>query len=381
MPPDIPNINLAALEAKAAMREAKQLLVKQVSAAARFTEDVETQGFNPVAAGREQARLNQFRSLENRKPTQAEGGAKKRVEATTESREDLADQFHDRNPELPPNKLRDLRNRLHANQTVEETLEAVQSEEFFPDPTLADEALEYLERETEGSLQATIRQARILLNEQKGREIIAGRNVDMVAKSFYKKGIGSSATQLRDLYRDITGNPREHNVLFEELSQRYEFDQLKLVIAFLLKGLAYDSKSKGPSIQQAELIRLMTDTRNLQSILWVYFFFRSRLKLIRSLYKRYGRAYSKSLTFEKLAREFISIVEERYPSIMKILKHLERIEVIDEFEQMIILSQYRDAVREVAPRIYKSVRHRQDLFSMIVESLTELEGKLEEKQE
>lgn len=370
-------INLAAIEARAAQGEVRKVMAQQEAAKERLVEDIE-RGFNPASAEREQARNSRFRRLETRKKS-ATSETRQIKEVAKRSEEDLANSYHRRNPELLAQRLRDLRNQLRQDQSPEEVLRDVT--EAFPDATLADEALEYLEKETEGDLQANVRRARELLNELKGREVIAGRNVDTVAKSFHKKGIGQNPTELRDLYRDITGNPRDHNALFSELSSRYPFDQLKLLVAFLLKGLAFDLKSKGPSIQQAELMRLMTETRNLQSILWVYLFFKSRIRLIKSLYNSYGLTYEDLLSFEALAKEFIRLVEERYPSVLKLLKQLEKFGSLDDLEKIIILMQYRDAIRQLSPRLYKSLRHRQDLLLVILEGLEELEERVSEEEE
>lgn len=368
-------VNLAAIEQRAGQKIARQEEALQVASQDRFMEDVE-RGFNPGAVERQQARLGRFRTLENRrKPAESE---KKITEVAAKAEEDLAQGYNRRNPELPADRLRQLKENLRQNQTAEEVLSDVN--EAFKDPTLADEALEYLEKTTTGGLRDSIRQARELLNELKGREIIAGRNVDEVAKAYHKKGIGQNATELRNLYRDITGNPRDHNILFSELSEQFPFDQLKLVVAFLLKGLSYDLKSKGPSIQQAELMRLMTDTRNLQSVLWVYLFFKARMGLLRSLFEQYGLPFSEKLSFERLAKEFIKLVEERYPSVMKLLKQAEQLGLLDDVAKILILMQYRDAIRGLSPRLYKSMRHRQDLLLVILETLEELEEREENEE-
>ncbi len=377
MSDSIQPINLAAIEQRAAQKEARQTEARQEAAKSRFVEDIE-RGFNPAAVEREQSRANKFRRLETRKK-QASGEARKVKEVGKKSEEDLAQNYNRRNPELPPDRLRALRDALRHGQTPEEILNEVNQE--FPDATLADEALEYLEKEAQADLQPNVRRARELLNELKGREVIAGRNVDTVAKSFHQKGIGQNPSELRELYRDITGNPRDHNTLFSELSNKYSFDQLKLIVAFLLKGLAYDLKSKGPSIQQAELMLLMTETRNLQSILWIYLFFKSRMRMIRSLYKAYGLDYEEVLSFEMLAKQFIKLVEERYPSVLKLLKQLEKFGSLDDLEKIIVLMQYRDAIRQLSPRLYKSIRHRHDLLLVILESLEELEERTAEEEE
>jgi len=367
---DIPNI--AAIEQRAGQKLARQEEAQWVASQDRFIEDVE-RGFNPEASARQQARLGRFRSLESRRKPSGES-QRKIQEVAKKTEEDLANSYNRRNPELPSDRLRQLRSNLRQNQSAEEVLQDVI--DLFEDPTLADEALEYLEKTTEGGLRDNVRLARALLNEQKGREIIAGRNVDSVAKTYHKKGIGQNPTELRDLYRDVTGNPRDHNLLFTELSNKYAFDQLKLVVAFLLKGLAFDLKSKGPSIQQAELMRLMTETRNLQSILWVYLFFHARMGLLRKLFEQYGAPFSEKLTFELLAKEFIKLVEERYPSILKLLKQAEKLGLVEDIDKILVLMQFRDAIRGLSPRLYKSIRHRQDLLLVILETLEELEERI-----
>jgi type III secretion protein W len=120
-------------------------------------------------------------------------------------------------------------------------------------------------------------------------------------------------------------------------------------------------------------MRLMTETRNLQSILWVYMFFKGRMGLLRKLFEQYGLPYSEQLSFEALAKEFIKLVEERYPSAMKLLKQAEKLGLTEDLEKIIVLMQYRDAIRGLSPRVYKSLRHRQDLLLVILETLEELE--------
>lgn len=371
-------INLSAIEAKQAQAQAREATARQVISEERFQESVDT-GFNPGAVERQQARLTRFRSLESRaKPTESK---ERKIEeiVKSEGQEDLSQEFYHRNPELDSERLIKLRSSINEGTTPEEIL--AQVEDLFHDPTLADEALEYLDRSTTGTLNATVKEARAILNALRGREVVAGRNIAPAVKTFHKKGLGETPTELRDLYRDVTGNPREHNVLFSELSEKYPFDQLKLVVSFLLKGLGYDLKSKGPSIQQAELARLMTDMRNLQSILWVYLFFRARMKLIRQMFARYQLPVSKSLTFEKIAKEFIKLVEERYPSVMKLLGQAEKMGLKEDEAKVVILTQFRDAIRGLSPRLYKSLKQRQDLLMVILESLEELEEEEEEEEE
>lgn len=356
--------------------EGQKLVESQVISNNRLTELLE-QGFNPSAAMRMQRRFESFRPVsERRKLPTDEGSQVIRVEAKAES-EDLAQNYNRRNSELDPQMLRKLAAKVKNSTTVEEILEAVL--DAVEDPTLADEVLEYLEQEVEGNAKEMISDARNYLNTIKKREIIAGRNVDPAAKAFSNEGIGATPTELRNLYREITQEPKGHNALFADLSKKYSFEQLTAIIAFLLKGLGYDLKSKGPSIQQEELIRLMTETRNLQSILWVYLFFKKRKKLIRRLYDEHDCEDEEPPSFEELAEDFISLVEERYPTVAKLFAKAEKRGLSDE-EKIVIFLQYRDAIRGLSPRLYRDLKHRQDLLMIIIELLEELEVEEEEEE-
>ncbi|MCH9703207.1 MAG: type III secretion system gatekeeper subunit SctW, partial [Chlamydiae bacterium] len=273
-------VNLSGIQAQQAKQEARQTVARQVASKARFTEEVE-EGFNPAASRKEMERRGRFRSLESRKKAGTqEAIAIKEVEARAE--EDLAHDFERRNPELPADKLATLKGLIHEEQTAEDILAEVLK--MFSDPTLADEALDFLDRSLLEPIKSRVKKARELLNEKLGREVLAGRNIDTAAKSFAKKGV-KTPSELRNLYREVTGDPKPHNALFAQLSAEYDFDELQSLVEFLLQGMAYDLKSKGPSIQPAELQLLMTEVRNLQSIVWVYLFFKERLKMIRAQYK------------------------------------------------------------------------------------------------
>jgi type III secretion system YopN/LcrE/InvE/MxiC family regulator len=353
------------------VNEGEKLLESSVISNNRLTELLE-QGFNPMVAARMQRRFENFRPVSERKraPTPEEGLRIGQVEERTEG-EDLAQNYSRRNPELDPQMLRRFVARFKGAKSVEEILDAVL--DAVEDPTLADEVLEFLEQELEGNAKQLASDARNYLNTIKKREVIAGRNVDPAAKSFHKQGVGASPTELRNLYREITQEPKGHNALFTDLSKKYSFEEMSSVIAFLLKGIGYDLKSKGPSIQQPELMRLLTETRNLQSILWIYLFFKKRKKLIRRLYDEHGCEDEEPPPFEELAEDFISIVEERYPTVAKLLAKAQKRGLSDE-EKLVIFMQYRDAIRGLAPRLYRNLKHRQDLLMIIIELLEELES-------
>ncbi len=368
-------VNLAAIQAREAKSAASGRLAQQV-ASEDGLEEAYSEVSNPQAIQARLARNTRNRTLESR--LRSEESKERKIKGVAEKTEDdMANRYERRHFELKKEQLLNLKRALYEGISPEEVLELVLRQ--YKDPSLADLALEFLEKTSEGPIKAAVTGARQIHNERSGRLIAAGHNISPAVVAYYESGIGTP-TDLRNLYRNVTGTIRDHNTLFNELSKTYDFDELKIVVTFLLKGLGYDMKSKGPSIQPPELVKCMTEVRNLQSILWVYTFFKSRMKLIKALHKKGGLTLE-SLSFQALAKDFIRLVEERYPSVVKLLKQSENLGIMMPESKIIILSQYRDAIRNLAPRIYRSPKHKQELLHVILETLEELEDSMEEEGE
>lgn len=293
---------------------------------------------------------------------------------------DQADQFQRRNPELKAATLVLLRNYIKPGDTKEEILKKLL--EFYKDPALADEALEFLLETTDGELYQQVKAAKEELNQSQGREITAGRNIGAQARAASDKGLGTP-TQLRDLYRDITGNPRDSSTLFQELSKQYAFKDLKKVTDFLLHSMGADLKSKGPSIEPGMLHRIITETRSLQAILGIYRFFRGRMRLIQTSFGRNGIDVPPELNFESMSKEFMTLAAERYPSSDKVKERAVKLGIEKWLlAKIIALSQFRDAIREVAlNQIFRSLQHRDDLYLAILEALEDLEDELDQEEQ
>lgn len=291
-----------------------------------------------------------------------------------------AQEHSQKNPELKEKVLTLLRERIKPGASASDIMEVL--EEFYSDPTLADDALDFLLDTTEGELNQQVKEAKDKLNEDKGREINAGRNITAEARTAADKGLGT-ATSMRDMYREITGNPRDANTMFDELTQKYAYKEIQKVIKFLLHSMGADMKSKGPSIPRGELHNLMTETRTLQAILGVYRFFKTRMALMMKLFKNNGLPMPKQLTFETMSKAFMALAGERYPSGDKVLGQAKRLGIEDWIlAKIIAFSQLRDSIREMAmSQIYRSLQHRDDLLMAIIEALEDLEDQLEEEQE
>ena len=157
---------------------------------------------------------------------------------------------------------------------------------------------------------------------------------------------------------------------------------MTILIDFLLHSLGSDLKSKGSSIDHAELHRLITETRKLQAILGIFRFFKSRMNLIATAFTRQGLQLSGKITFEMLAKLFMKFLQERYPSAEKILQMALQLGLAEEWiAQIIILTQMRDGVRGVAPKLFKSEQHRQDVLKSFMDAIEELDERLDEEEE
>lgn len=287
------------------------------------------------------------------------------------------DEFERRNPELKSKSLVALRERIKPDDTAEEILQKVK--ESYPDVTLADEALEFLLETTEGDLFIHVKDAKNKLHETSEREIIAGKNISELARE--TEGLGTPTT-LRDLYRNITISQKEAPSLFEELSRLYPFNQLKKVFKFLFHSLGSDMKSKGPSIPKGQLFVLMKQTRTLQAILGVYRFFAGRMKLVQKMFAKEGEKVPPRINFETMAKQFMQICADRYPSSTKLLEISKDLGVSNSvIGKIIVLTQFRDALDQVSrEQIFRSSDHKDELSQTVIATLEELEYEWEEIQ-
>jgi type III secretion protein W len=184
------------------------------------------------------------------------------------------------------------------------------------------------------------------------------------------------------MYRDITGNPREPLKLFDEMTDKFSYKKLSSVISFLLHSLGSDLKAKGPSIDRAELARLIAETRSLQGMMGIFRFFQMRSRLMLRQFQSYQIPVPSKLTFEMLAKMFIKLLAERYVNPEKILQTAKFLG-IDEEEaaQIIVYSQMHDALKQSSPSYFRNLQHREELTKVFVELLEKIDKSLEEKKQ
>lgn len=296
-----------------------------------------------------------------------------------ETVDEVAQKFQKNNFELNPKTLRVLRSQVTKGDTSDAILKKVDN--VYKDASLADEALDFLIETSETALLAATQEAKDKLNKDKGREVRAGRNMGTLAREFAKEGLGSP-TSLRDLYRDILLNQREPVKLFDELAEKFRYPKLKSAITFMLHSLGADMKAKGPSIQRAELKRLLDETRSMQGILGVFRFFQSRMRLIQREFSSYNLIVPGRLDFEVIARVFVKLISERFMNPEKILNTAKTLGLAEEAAaQMIIYSQMRDAIKQVAPKYFRDPRHREEILRALIDTIDKLEDQMEEEEE
>lgn len=373
------NTTIAAMEnvAKAKQQEDAS---EQISSNKDISESLR-ETVNPMAALRKNEKTVKARKAHISKLLQS--GDKPAALLPIQQIKDMAGKFQKRNPELREKVLVLLREYLKPGDTKDDILRKIL--EFYPDnPSLADEALEFLLATTEGDLHDQVEQARSEHLQQFTREITAGRNISTQTNEAAQKGLGTPTT-LRDLYKDVTANPRDATMLFQELSQKYnsDFNQINKALGFLLHSLGSDMKSKGPSIEPGQLQMLFNETRSLQSILGVYRFFKGRTHLVETLFKKEGVDMPQQLSFELMTKQFMTLAAERYPTPKAVLDSVVPLGVKDSPAGIItVLSQFRDAIYQVSvPQILKGDARKAELFNAIILALDELEDALDELQD
>ncbi len=366
--------------------QAKQHLARmearQVGSEANMEEAGELMSFNPLAMGKKFETLNK----KAEKAPEGQKNQKSEDEKATDSKETaavegIADSYQEHNPELLKKTLTNMHQEIKPDDTHEQILEKLQK--TYTDKALADEAIDFLieTAENKEALKQKYIQAKQNFNAQFGREIQAGRNIGVQARAFSEKGLGNP-TALRDLYREITGNPRTPHKLFEELTEKFKFSDMKNIIDFILHSLGSDLKAKGPSISRAELQRLFGEARTMQAILGMFRFFFGRMKMIKRQFDHADLTMPSRVNFEVLARLLMKLIEERYPTPDKILKQSFVLGIAEELAaQVIVYTQYRDAMRHISPKLFKSERHRQEILMALMETLSDLEDELNNDEE
>jgi len=100
--------------------------------------------------------------------------------------------------------------------------------------------------------------------------------------------------------------------------------------------------------------------------------------------------FPQDITYEMIAKQFLQLSRDRYPSAEKALQNvntiLSRVNIQDPIKlikaKIILLGIMRNGVRQVNPKyVYNSPQHRDEVTAAIIEALESLEEELEELEE
>jgi type III secretion protein W len=373
-----PNISRATPINSQSIQQLQAMAAEETMQLVEAAEDFQTFADNPAFLRQRFKTLQELKNEESQKPTVQQPTGQKKV-LSAQAIDEAAVRYQQQNEELKAKTLLILRSSIITGDSPAEVLNKILR--VYPDHALADEALEFLIETSDGPLEKTLRDAKEEFNRSFQREITAGRNIGAQSREFSKEGLGSPSW-LRDFYRDLTGNPREPLKLFAELTQIFQYQKLKTAILFLLHALGADLKAKGSSIPRGELKRLIDEIRSLQGILGVFRFFQSRIQSMERQFDSFGLPYPETLTFEELAKIFIKMLAERFVNPEKILQFAKAMGIDEKIAaQIIVFTQYRDALKQISPTYYRNPQHKEDLLKALFGALEELEDALEEEEE
>jgi type III secretion protein W len=127
---------------------------------------------------------------------------------------------------------------------------------------------------------------------------------------------------------------------------------------------------------------LIDDTRSLQGILGIYRFFQQRMTSMHRQFSSYDVSFPTQLQFENLAKQLVKFLADRFMSVEKILQAARLFGISEEIiAQIIVFTQMRDALKQIAPKYYRNPKQRDELFQLFLKALEDLESQLEEEEQ
>lgn len=240
-----------------------------------------------------------LRQLFKKKEKKEKTSAREAVQKSTEKKErlieeaksvdDAAEKMAKKHPDFESDVFEQLCNSLIAKDSSA-AIKNKALKAYKNDPTLAEDALAYLEQVSDDNLKAKVKEARILLKEAQPREIKAGRNIQGPVTNFGKdhKEVKQSPNALRTLYRAVTGKPWTPNELYAQLFKNFPFEHLVFIFGFLFDALGAELRlTADASIPKPQLRKRVKDIKNVQAIFGVYRFFKGSLRSIKASFKKY----------------------------------------------------------------------------------------------
>ena len=234
--------------------------------------------------------------------------------------------------------------------------------------------LEQMLGEGETELRELIRQARSQLMSEKGAEIKAGINLAEEVNA--RATTPSEMQELRDLYRsEVVGFTKPQDC-FRSLMESRGPGGLADAIEFLIAGCGADLKSSVPSMEAAQLGRILTDLGCVQALQTVF-------EKLTQLGLRMGKQFGEPcfLNGEQLTGRVLDLTEQAFVAAAAIAHLVGDCGMQKLLAQMDFTRELTRLFRQLSPRLFSKEGDRQRLVEAAQEHLDGLIMAEEESQD
>lgn len=367
-----PSIDLVKSQTSQAAQNSAQASVVQEESSESFQTFIDQFAVNTMQIIRRdgetlQKRIEKRVRTEHAEKTEDE----EEVPLEVEKSEEISSYYENKNSSVKNKPLQNLKEQISKFDTEEDILQKVM--EMYPDPIDAQAAFELLLKVLPDDLKEKIYNTKNKFEKRFERALKAGKNIFEEVQKFSKEGL-APPDELRQMYTQLTGDPKPPLELFEELLAKFTFEKMKQAIKFWLSALGADLNSKGSSIESGELSNLIKEAKSLQAILGLYSYFASKQReLILNLARKNAIA-TPQMNFKNLARIFATFLKDLYPSPDKIIFMKNELGISANLHaQEAVFSVMCGAVKGVSPKLFRNQKHIDDVLSSFIDALEALD--------
>lgn len=264
--------------------------------------------------------------------------------------------------------LRNLRNSFATGAPLSERELLRELARGSTDPSHQFAMLDMLEQafgEGEDMIRALVRQAKVILAEEKGAEIRAGINLAEEVNA--RATTPEEMRELRDMYRsEVVGFTKPQDC-FRSLLAARGAGGLKDAIDFLIAGCGADLKSATPSIETAALGRILTDLQCVSVLQTV-------LDALTALGRRMDREFGEKclLDGEQMSGRVLDFTEQAFVASPGVAAFISDCGIRSLFARMDFARELTGLFRKLSPRLFERDGDRQKLVDAAQEHLDEL---------
>lgn len=372
-----PVTNLVKSQTSQAAQSSNQAAVVQEESAESFQTFIDQFAVNTMQIIRRdgetlQKRIEKRVRTEHAEQTEDE----EEVPLEVEESQEVSGYYENKSTEVKNKPLQNLKEQISKFDTEEDILQKVM--DMYPDPIDAEAAFDFLIKVMPDDLKEKIYNAKSKFEKRFERALKAGKNIFEEVEKFSKEGL-APPDELRQMYTQLTGDPKPTLELFEELLAKFTFEKMKQAIKFWLSALGADLNSKGSSIEPGELSNLIKEAKSLQAILGLYSYFATKQReLILNLARKNAIA-TPQMNFKNLARVFAVFLKDMYPSPDKVIFMKNELGITANLHaQEAVFSIMCGAVKGVSPKLYRNQKHIEDVLRCFIDALEAIDQVLGE---